>query len=75
MQNEIKLLKYRIETNYSKLIDKYGDKCELAIPVINMIDILIKIDASNESVQEYLCSIESSLLIIEEKLQSVENTN
>jgi len=75
MQNEIKLLKYRIETNYSKLIDKYGDKCELAIPVINMIDILIKIDASNESVQEYLCSIESSLLIIEEKLQSVENSN
>ncbi len=73
MQNQIKTLRHRIDKNYSNLIEKYGDKCELAIPIIEMIDILIEMEAPNEVVSTYLNSIESSLVIIEEKLQSVEN--
>jgi len=73
MQNQIKTLRYRIDKNYPNLIEKYGDKCELAIPIIQMIDILIEMEAPNEVVSTYLKSIESSLIIIEEKLQSVEN--
>jgi len=73
MQNQIKTLRQRIDKNYPNLIEKYGEKCELAIPIIQMIDILIEMNASNEVVSTYLKSIESSLIIIEEKLQSVEN--
>ena len=73
MQNKIKDLKYRINKNHSKLIAKYGDNCELAVPILNMIDILIKIDASDQVITTYLNDIESSLVIIEEKLCSIEN--
>ena len=73
MQNKIKNLKYRINKNHSKLIEKYGEKCELAVPIINMIDILLKVDASDETINTYLNDIDSSLIIIEEKIKSVEN--
>ena len=73
MQNKIKTLKHRIDKNYPKLIEKYGDNCELVIPVIKMIDILIDMNASNETIATYLNSIESALIIIEKKLQCVEN--
>lgn len=73
MQNKIKDFKQRIENNHPKLIEKYGDKCELAYPIIEMIDILIETKASNRTIITYLRSIESSLVIIEEKLDSLEN--
>ena len=73
MQHKIKTLKYRIDKNYSKLISIYGDKCELAMPIINMIDILIQTNASDAIIIKYLEGIEGSLLIIEEKLQHVES--
>ena len=73
MQNKIRNLKQRIDKNYSKLIMKYGDSCQLAIPIIEMIDILIEMKASDETITIYLKNIESSLIIIEEKLHNVEN--
>jgi len=73
MQYKIRILKDRIEKNHSKLISVYGDKCELAMPVLKMIDILIKIDAADDIIKNYLDEIDDSLLIIEEKLQYVEN--
>lgn len=73
MQNKIKLIKNRIDQNHPELIQKYGTKCELVTPIIEMIDILIKINASDKTVTNYLNSIESSLIIIEEKIRSLEN--
>jgi hypothetical protein len=73
MQNKIKYLKQRIDKNYSNLILKYGDKCELAGPIVTTINLLINSNASDETISRYLHDIESSLVIIEEKIQSVEN--
>jgi len=70
---QLKTPRHRIDKNYSKLIDKYGDNCELAIPIINAINILIDTNASNEVIPTCFNNIESQLIIIKKKLQSVKN--
>lgn len=72
MQKTIINLKQRIKDNKQALLDEYGDNCELAIPTLEMIDLLLSVNASNEKIKSYLQSVDTAIKIIEEKLKRVE---
>jgi len=72
IKDKIKNLKQRIEDNYEKLHKVYGNNCQLALPVLETINILLKANATDEQIKYYLDSIASAISIIEEKLATVE---
>ncbi|MGB6328395.1 MAG: hypothetical protein WBF48_05675 [Halarcobacter sp.] len=72
MQQTIINLKQRIEDNYQELHDEYGDSCQLVNPTLDMIDLLLSVDASDDKIKSYLQNVKSSIQIIEEKLERVE---
>lgn len=72
MQNKIKNLKQRIEDNHKELYYEYGDSCQLLKPTLEMIDLLLSVNAPNDKIKSYLEGVGSSITIIEEKLQRVE---
>ncbi len=72
MINKIKNLKLRIEISYKKLDKEYGDNCQLALPTLEIINILLTAHASDDKIKKYLKSIDSAIVIIEEKLATVE---
>lgn len=72
MQNKIKNIKQRIEDNYQELYYEYGEDCQLANPILEMIDLLLSVNAPDDKIKLYLRNINSSIIIIEEKLQRVE---
>jgi hypothetical protein len=65
-------LKQRIENNYQELHDEYGDNCQLVIPILEIIDLLLSVNAPEDNIKSYLQSVNSSIQIIEEKLERVE---
>jgi len=72
MKNKIKDLKQRIEDNYQELHDTYGDSCQLVNPTLDMIDLLLSVDAPDDKIKLYLQNVNSSIQIIEEKLERIE---
>jgi len=72
MKNKIIKLKQRIEDNYQELYTEYGDNCQLIKPTLEMIDLLLSVNASEEIIKDYLQKVSSAINIIEEKLESVE---
>ena len=72
MKNKIINLKQRIEDNHKALYDEYGDNCQLIKPTLEMIDLLLSVNASDEIIKEYLDKISNTIKIIEEKLERVE---
>lgn len=72
IKNKIKTLKKRIEDNYEKLRKEYGNNCQLALPTLEIINLLLKANASDDRIKEYLDSIATAIIIIEEKLATVE---
>ncbi len=65
-------LKKRIEANYEALVNEYGENCELATSIVEMINIFLAIDAPDEQIKNYLKKVDSAIKIIEEKLEKVE---
>lgn len=72
IKNKIKNLKQRIENNYEKLYKKFGNNCQLSLPVLETINILLKAKDTDDQIKYYLDSINSAIVIIEEKLATVE---
>lgn len=72
MKNKIITLKQRIEDNYQELHDEYGDSCQLVNPTLDMIDLLLSVDAPDDKIKFYLQNVKSSIQIIEEKIERVE---
>ena len=72
MKNKIKNLKQRIENNRQELHDEYGDSCQLVQPTLDMIDLLLSVNAPDDKIKLYLQNVNSSIRIIEEKLERVE---
>ena len=72
MKNKIKNLKQRIEDNHQELHDTYGDSCQLVNPTLDMIDLLLSVDAPDDKIKLYLQNVNSSIQIIEEKLERIE---
>ncbi|MCD4757876.1 MAG: hypothetical protein K8R39_06360 [Arcobacteraceae bacterium] len=72
MKNKIKNLKQRIKDNYQELYDEYSDNCKLIKPTLEMIDLLLSVNASDEIIKEYLDKVSNAIKIVEEKLERVE---
>lgn len=72
MKNKIKKLKQRIEDNYKELYDEYGDNCQLIKPILEIIDLLLAVNAPDDKIKEYLQNVDSAVILIEEKLKRVE---
>ena len=72
MQNMIKELKQRIERNYKIIQINYEDICDLIKPVLEAINLLLLVNASDERIKIYLKSVSGSIKIIEEKLSIIE---
>ena len=69
MQNKIKNLKQIIEENKEELHAKYKGNCQLLEPILNMLDLLILYNAKDERIEEYLNNMNSSIKIIQEKIE------
>jgi len=72
IKDKIKNLKQRIEDNYEKLQKNYGNNCQMALPILEIIDTLLEANATDDRIKYYLDSLESAIVIIEEKLAKVE---
>jgi hypothetical protein len=71
MQNKIRKLKQKLEENQKALYQKYGENCQLLEPTLNMLNLLITYNATDKTIEGYLNSMESSLRIIEEKIERI----
>jgi len=72
MKNKLINLKQKIEDNHLELYDEYGDNCQLIKPTLEMIDLLLSVNASDKIIKDYLQKVRYAIQIIEEKLESVE---
>ncbi len=65
-------LKQRIEENFQALHNEHGEKCQLATSILEMINLFLSIDASDEQIQIYLTKVDSAIKLLEEKLKKIE---
>ena len=71
MQDKIIKLKQKIEENQEALYEKYGTNCQLLEPTLNMLNLLLSYNAPNDKIEGYLNSLDSSIKIIEEKIERI----
>jgi len=70
MMNIIKSLKQRMEKNYQVLQDE--DIRDLTKPILETINLLLSANAPDNQIKSYLQGVNSSIEIIEEKLERIE---
>jgi len=73
MKNKIIILKQRIDKNKYEMKKDSKDICDLLKPILEMIDLLLLENISNNKIKDCLEKVNGSLKIIEEKLSIVEN--
>jgi len=71
LQNKIKNLIYRIENNYSVLEDE--NILDLVKPTLETLKLLLYVNATDNKIRIYLKNVKSSINLIEEKLDIIEN--
>jgi len=72
LRNEIRILKQRIDKNRYEMKEDYNDICDLVNPIVEMIDLLLVKNVSNDKIEACLKVVHGSIKIIEEKLSIIE---
>jgi len=75
MKDKLLQLKQKIEKNYEKLDEEYGDNDKLAKPIIEIFDLLLSENSSDEKIKLYLVNITRAIKLIEERIVKIENSN
>ncbi|MDC0932660.1 hypothetical protein OAR97_02320 [Arcobacteraceae bacterium] len=73
IKNKLKDLKQRIEDNYNQLDQGYKDNSHLEHQVLQIINLLLSANTTDDKIKIYLGNISNALEIVEEKLSRIEN--